>query len=161
MSDPRKISPIVVYKPLLSGILFPLLLLLTNNAVSGSDEPRTEKQSLDFDRQVAPIIASRCLGCHGADAPEAQLRMDTKEGLLRGGDSGPALLPGSTADSLLLQRVLQDEMPPKKPLPEAEKQLLKQWIAEGAHWGTATIVPFRFSSEATAGLDWWSLQPLA
>ena len=161
MSDPRKSSSIVLCKPLLFGLLLPFLLLLTNNAVSGSDEPRTEKQSLDFDRQVAPIIASRCLGCHGADAPEAQLRMDTKDGLLRGGDSGPALLPGFTADSLLLQRVLQDEMPPKKPLPEAEKQLLKQWIAEGAQWGTATIDPFRFSSEASAGLDWWSLQPLA
>jgi len=160
MSRLCKISSLVFRRSLLSGILLALLLSLTNDTVSGSDEPRGKTQALDFDRQVAPIIASRCLSCHGADAPKAQLRMDTREGLLQGGESGPAVLPGSTADSLLLQRVLQDEMPPRKPLPEAEKQLLKQWIADGAQWGTATIDPFRFSSEASAGLDWWSLQPL-
>jgi hypothetical protein len=49
-------------------------------------------------------------------------------------------------------------MPPKTPLPEAEKKLLKQWIASGAAWGTDPIDAFRFTTETRAGYDWWSLQ---
>jgi len=52
-------------------------------------------------------------------------------------------------------------MPPDHPLPAADKEVLRQWIAAGAAWGTDPIDPFRFSSSRRAGLDWWSLQPLA
>lgn len=137
------------------GFLLPLLLSACLLPVMADEGPR---QGRDFDRQVAPILASRCLSCHGADAPQGELRMDTRDNLLQGGESGSAAVPGHPDQSLLLQRVLQHEMPPKKPLSDQEKQILVQWIREGAIWGTSPIDPFRFSSEGSAGLDWWSLQ---
>lgn len=137
------------------GLLLPLLLSACLLPVMADEGPR---QGRDFDRQVAPILASRCLSCHGADTPHGELRMDTRDNLLQGGESGPAAVPGQPDQSLLLQRVLQNEMPPKKPLSDQEKQILVQWIREGAVWGTSPIDPFRFSSEGSAGLDWWSLQ---
>lgn len=77
-----------------------------------------------------------------------------------GGDNGPGLVAGKPDASLLWQRVRDGEMPPKKPLPEAERNLLQEWIASGARWGTDPIDPFRFSTERRAGYDWWSLQPV-
>src|SRR3981081_2176507 len=52
------------------------------------------------------------------------------------------------------------EMPPKKELPEANRQKIKQWIAQGGKWGSDPIDPYRFSTEKRAGYDWWSLQPI-
>ena len=51
-------------------------------------------------------------------------------------------------------------MPPKKPLADAEKKLLKEWIDAGATWGTDPIDPFRFTTATRAGYDWWALQPI-
>jgi hypothetical protein len=56
-----------------------------------------------FSRDVAPIIADACLGCHGADNPRANLRLDTFAGWKRGGRSGPLLVVGNAANSLLLR----------------------------------------------------------
>ena len=56
---------------------------------------------------------------------------------------------------------MADEMPPKHPLGEEEKAMLREWIAAGATWGSSPIDRFRFSSEGRAGYDWWAVQPLA
>jgi hypothetical protein len=78
----------------------------------------------------------------------------------RGGESGPAIEPGKPDDSNLWLRIDADEMPPKHPLPAGEREVIKQWIIAGAKWGTDPIDPFRYTSAARAGYDWWSLQPL-
>ncbi len=78
-----------------------------------------------------------------------------------GGDNGPAVAPGKPDESLLWQRIAADEMPPKKPLPAAERAVLREWIASGAKWGSDPIDPFRFTSDSRAGYDWWSLQSVA
>ena len=51
-------------------------------------------------------------------------------------------------------------MPPKKPLPEEDKAILKKWIHGGAKWGTDPVDRFRYTTKVRAGYDWWSLQPL-
>jgi hypothetical protein len=51
-------------------------------------------------------------------------------------------------------------MPPKHPLPAAERAILKDWIVQGAKWGTDPIDPYRYTTSSRAGKDWWSLQPL-
>ncbi|MBB73828.1 MAG: hypothetical protein CMJ75_04860 [Planctomycetaceae bacterium] len=113
-----------------------------------------------FDQAVAPILANRCLECHrGADA-QGGLDLSQQGKALRGGESGPAWRAGKPLESLLWERVANGEMPPKKPLPENEREVLRKWIADGAAWGTDTIDPFRFTTESRAGTDWWSLQPL-
>ncbi len=118
------------------------------------------QESHRFDQVVAPILANHCLECHrGADA-KGGLDLSQRDEALRGGESGPAWRPGKPLESLLWERVASGEMPPRKPLPEKTKEVLRKWIQDGAPWGTNPIDPFRFTNESRAGLDWWSLQPL-
>lgn len=114
----------------------------------------------DFDREIAPLLARRCLGCHNSSDKKGGLALTAAKAAAAGGDSGPALVPGKPDDSLLWERISQNEMPPKHPLPDAEKALFKTWLAAGAKWGTDPIDIFRYSTETRAGYDWWSLQPV-
>lgn len=114
----------------------------------------------DFDREIAPILASRCLDCHHGATKEGSLDLGKLEGALAGGDSGAALDPKKPLESLLWQRIEQGEMPPKKHFPEEEKAKIKAWLQAGAKWGTSPIDPYKFTTSSRAGVDWWSLQPL-
>lgn len=114
-----------------------------------------------FDRQVAPLLAGRCLECHNPGDKKGGLDLTTRDAALTGGEGGSSLEPGDAEASYLWQRVLADEMPPKKPLADAEKTLLEDWIRDGAAWGTTPIDRFRYTSGTRAGYDWWSLQPLS
>ncbi len=134
-------------------VLFAALIL--NIDVAAGQEPAP-----DFDRQIAPLLAHRCLSCHDESEGKGALDLHSSAGLLKGGESGAVVVAGKPDDSLLWQHVESNEMPPKKALPDSEKQLLKAWIESGARWGTDPIDPHRFSTDSQAGLDWWSLQPL-
>src|SRR5438045_2730697 len=98
-----------------------------------------------FTRQVEPLLKGKCLGCHG-DAPQLPrgLDMRSRVSLLKGGESGPALVPGNAAKSLLYQSVLRTGdvvMPPKEQskLSPAEVAMLKSWIDAGAPWPTTNV----------------------
>lgn len=117
-------------------------------------------RAVDFDREVAPLLASHCLDCHRGEEAKGGLDLSEKGKALAGGDSGKVIEPGVGTDSLLLDRVLADEMPPKHPLSTEEKKTLEQWIEQGAPWGTDPIDPFRISTAKRAGYDWWSLKPI-
>jgi hypothetical protein len=99
----------------------------------------------DFDKQIAPILATRCLDCHSGAKPKGKFDISRK---------------ANVQPDELWKRVAAGEMPPKKPLPEAELKLLKEWIETGAKWGTDPIDPFRFTTSTRAGYDWWALQPV-
>jgi len=115
---------------------------------------------VDFDREVAPLLAKACLGCHNAAEHRGGLDLTSLEGAKRGGDTGPALDLDKPTESPLWTRVQAGEMPPKKPLSKDDRELLQRWLAGGGHWGTAKIDPLRFTSESRAGYDWWSLLPV-
>jgi len=92
-----------------------------------------------FAEVIQPMLLERCSACHGAEKQKAGLRVDTPEALLRGGESGPVLVPGRSSDSLVLKRLLlplddEDHMPPEgKPQPTlAEILALRWWIDNGA-----------------------------
>ena len=74
------------------------------------------KQALDFDRQVAALLASHCLDCHSGAEAKGGLDLSRRERAIAGGESGPAYVPGSLDKSLIWSRIESDEMPPKKPL---------------------------------------------
>src|SRR4051812_36284700 len=95
--------------------------------------------AVDFDRTVAPILARRCLDCHSGAEPKGKLDLSRRASAAKGGDGGPAVVPGKPDESLLWEHVESDEMPPKSPLPPAEKAVLKDWILSGAAWGTDPI----------------------
>jgi hypothetical protein len=103
--------------------------------------------SVSFNRDVRPILSDKCFHCHGFDEKDRKgdLRLDLREAALKGGESGPAIVPGKPEASELLKRIVSkdaDEVmpPPKmhKPVSSAEAAVLTQWIAEGAeyqgHW---------------------------
>src|SRR5262245_6474610 len=75
-----------------------------------------------FESKVRPVLAGHCVECHGSTKASGGLRLDSREGLYTGGDSGPAVVPGDIEHSLLAIAIKHDEnefvqMPPKKPLP--------------------------------------------
>jgi hypothetical protein len=100
-------------------------------------------EPVQFNRDIRPILAENCFACHGPDQThrQADLRLDVRDAAVR----SRAILPGQPADSLLVNRILSDDqderMPPsetKKRLTDRQKQILQQWISEGAeyqkHW---------------------------
>ena len=87
-----------------------------------------------FERDVRPILASHCHGCHGADLQEAALDLRTLTAMLRGGESGPAIVPGAPQQSYLMQLLQRGEMPPEGEdgLNADEISTLARWIQGGA-----------------------------
>ncbi len=136
-------------------LLAPLLVLVPGRA-AGQLPPKAPT----FDRTVAPLLASRCLDCHGAASPRGGLDLTRRKSALAGGKSGAVIVPGKPAESLLWEHVERGRMPPKAPLSAAEKKVLHDWIKAGAPWGTDPIDPFRITTDRRAGYDWWALQPL-
>jgi hypothetical protein len=90
-----------------------------------------------FRSQVQPILKARCLKCHGGEAKiKGNFRLDSREGMLRGGDLGPAVRLDRPEESLLLQAIRYEdlEMPPSGKLPSAEVDVLTRWVMEGLVW---------------------------
>src|SRR5918993_1849013 len=95
-----------------------------------------------FETRIRPLLAANCQACHGETAT-AGLRVDSREGLLRGGETGPAVVPGDPEKSALLKVIQHAEGFPRMPrgrakLPAADIDAVAQWIREGALWPAAT-----------------------
>jgi hypothetical protein len=112
------------------GLVASLLIL---RSAAGDDSPETF-----FELKVRPVLATNCLPCHGGKKAESGLKVDSREALLRGGDRGPAIVPGQPEKSLLIQAVrrLDDDlkMPPDRRLPDESTKALAEWVAQGAAW---------------------------
>jgi hypothetical protein len=116
---------------------------------------------VSFTTHVAPLLQKRCLSCHNPDKPRGGLDLSTRAAALKGGESGPALVPRSAARSLLVRMV----SPPKARMPRSGPKLareevaaLRAWIDAGAPWPRAVVLkPTGRAAEET----WWSLRPLA
>jgi hypothetical protein len=86
-----------------------------------------------FEKDVLPILTARCLKCHGAGKPKAGLDLRSRAGMLAGGETGPVLVPGSAARSLLFEMVHKGQMPPGPgKLTAGQVALLRAWIDGGA-----------------------------
>ncbi len=99
--------------------------------------PAAAGESVDYLRDVKPVLKARCFACHGSLKQKAKLRLDAAALIRKGGRHGPAIKPGDAARSLLVERITDPEestrMPPQaKPLTEQQISLLKVWINEGA-----------------------------
>jgi len=119
-----------------------------------------------FESKVRPILVSRCEECH-AQTADGGLRLDTREQLMQGGDSGAAIIVGDPEASLLIQVVRHTHARLKMPkrrakLPQAEIEALERWIADGAHWLDDAKEPAAGSRPIGAEQRaFWSFQPLA
>ena len=96
--------------------------------------------------EVRAIFEGKCLECHNPDKTKGKLLMTTREGFLKGGESGAALLGVDAEKSELVKRLVlpkdhDDLMPPKGgPLPAAEIDVIRRWVAEGAAWPTGAVL---------------------
>ncbi|QDT41865.1 Planctomycete cytochrome C [Gimesia alba] len=109
----------------------------------------------EFETQVAPLLARNCLDCHDSAAKKGRLDLSRKAAAFAGGESGKAIVPGKTGDSLLWEQIKSGAMPPEgEPLTNQEKNILKQWIDKGAVWSVELIDPAVYVYEGRAGAVW-------
>ncbi len=113
-------------------------VLACHGAAEGSDPPTTTGIRF-FENSVRPILVERCYRCHGPDSGKgkAGLRLDSPDALLRGGESGPAIVRGEPDKSLVILAVRHDgavSMPPKSKLAQPEIDALAAWVKMGAPW---------------------------
>ena len=141
-------------------------------------EPAGAEQIEFFENKVRPLLAEQCFRCHSEESAsrgklKAGLRLDSLQGMLEGGDSGVALVPGDPGKSLLIEAVnYRNEdmaMPPKRKLPDGQINLLTQWVQMGAPWPGADLEPDRAASPDAdqPAYDWerfrrehWSFRPV-
>ncbi|HEX3870681.1 MAG TPA: DUF1549 domain-containing protein, partial [Pirellulales bacterium] len=119
----------------------------------------SEPSQVDYARDIKPVLAKRCYSCHGAEQAEASLRLDHKAEALRGGNSGPAIIPGKGDESRLVKYVAgtsDDDMimPPEgERLSTTEVAMVRAWIDQGAPWPDEKL-----ERRAT---DHWAFRPIA
>ena len=120
------------YRRLLSATIVTVITL----ASAAAALPPAPDGNEFFEQRIRPVLVQHCYSCHSAEAKKLKggLRLDTRDGLRRGGDTGPALVPGQPAKSLLIQALRYEgpEMPPKGRLPAAVIADFEKWIAAGA-----------------------------
>ncbi|QDT01990.1 Planctomycete cytochrome C [Rubripirellula lacrimiformis] len=124
-------------------VLSAIVTVVLQACVSGlptarGDSPLSVEQLDFFEKQVRPLLAQHCYSCHSAGSKKLQagLRVDYRSGLIDGGDSGQAIVPGDPAASLFMEALHYEsyEMPPKGKLADDEIAVFEQWIRNGAPW---------------------------
>ncbi|MDE0735965.1 MAG: DUF1549 domain-containing protein, partial [Pirellulaceae bacterium] len=133
-------------KSILCSLLLGLSWLLATSSLPAADP-------IDYVTQVKPLLKKHCFACHGTLKQNSALRLDAGNLILKGGESGPAVVPGKPADSSLLQRILETDVDLKMPqqgipLKPVEIQLIKTWIEQGASF------PDNDLPEKNAGEHW-------
>jgi hypothetical protein len=122
-----------------------------------------------FETQIRPVLAEQCYRCHSSQAKtvKGRLLLDSRAGLLKGGESGPAVVPGKPADSLLLKAIRQTHdapaMPPKGKLPDAALADFEKWISLGAPMPADSKAPAASAAgppHAEEGRRHWAFQPI-
>src|SRR5215468_6397017 len=119
------------------------------------------RRQIDFKRQIEPIFARNCYQCHGAKKMMGQLRLDSRELVLKGGVSGPSLIQGDSKQSLLMKRILGENnlarMPMGgDPLKSAELALIRRWIDQGANWGAGERESGRAGERENVSTKHWA-----
>ena len=171
-----------------SGRIVPWMMfaaLATSQVVFAGDLPQTDKAGHDaaqeefFESKVRPLLTDNCLECHGPDKHKGGLRLDLRDAMLKGGETGPAIVPGKPEASPLIEAVRyagEVQMPPKKKLKDDEIAVLSEWIKRGAYWPparpavgasaftkppTTTAEPAHAPSVSAQDTSFWSFQPIS
>ena len=127
---------------------------------------KAQQAELDFfERRIRPVLVKHCYSCHSAKAKSLKggLRVDFRQGLLDGGDSGPAVVPKKVGESLLIGALKHDtfKMPPKGKLPANIIKDFERWIARGAVMPKgSTKKVARRRIDLKAARSFWSFRPL-
>ena len=153
----------------LAGVVLIGAVLGARQAPLPATGPPAAQDTTLFETRIRPLLAANCFACHGEKAL-AGLRVDSREGLLRGGETGPAVVPGDPEKSALLKAVQHTDGFPRMPrgrskLPAADIDAIAQWIRAGAMWPVAadaasTPVPSHERVITPADRAFWAFQPI-
>ncbi|HKB36331.1 MAG TPA: c-type cytochrome domain-containing protein, partial [Gemmataceae bacterium] len=145
-----------------------LLALSARTLLADERRPRSAAEDF-FEKKVRPLLTENCLACHGPQKQRGGLRLDSRAGVMTGGDSGPAIVPGKPDESLLIKAVHytgEPKMPPKTKLKSAQIAALTEWVRQGAPWpdtkGKVRTTPEKSGFTITAKeRSFWSFQPIS
>jgi len=140
-------------------------------AVAARAATPTPAQLEFFEQRIRPMLANECYECHGAQKQKGKLRVDFRDGLLKGGDSGPAIISGDAKKSLLIQFIRHDDpdsaMPKDRPkLSDAVIADFVKWVNDGAPdprdqpASETAAASAGWDATFTARKDWWSFKPV-
>ncbi|MEM7012456.1 MAG: DUF1553 domain-containing protein [Verrucomicrobiota bacterium] len=137
---------------------------LVLSGIAGAAELSSEQITF-FENKVRPLLLEHCAECHSqSEKIKGGLRLDSREGWMKGGDSGPAIAPGSPDESLLIKAVSYAEpdleMPPTQQLPAEKIAILREWIEMGAPDPRTGVAEVAEKSQQIAAEDLWSFQQL-
>ncbi len=143
------------------------VLLGPSSALLRADAPGSADVEF-FEKKVRPVLVTHCFKCHGNGKMKGGLSLASRDGMLQGGDSGPTVVPGRPAKSLLIQAVRHEgetQMPPKKKLPDADIAALTSWVQRGAPWPAAPVASDAIRSPGqpitAADRAFWAFQLIA
>jgi hypothetical protein len=142
--------------------LCPLMLL--SGVIGRAADPPAKKPSAAevefFEAKVRPVLAGKCVSCHGPKKQMAGLRLDTADGLKTGGDNGPVVVPGDPTKSPMLKAVRRESdtpMPPNEKLPADVVAVLAEWVKIGAPFPDVTQT---HADPAAMAKTHWAFQPV-
>ncbi len=138
---------------------------------AGAVTAQTPQQIEFFEKSVRPLLATHCVECHGANEKKIRggLRLTTKADFIKGGDSGPSVVPGKPDESRLIKGLhYTDEnlkMPPKGKLSAADIAVLTKWVTDGAAWPETAVPSGERPKPGQLFTDeqrkFWAFQPVA
>jgi mono/diheme cytochrome c family protein len=143
----------------LMSLRFAIFLATVLVVATAKTAPAAEPGPAKYDRyfnQIKPLLQAKCIGCHGPDKQKGGLRLDSQVALLKGGDSGPAIVAGEPEKSLLIQAVRHAhkdvQMPPKEKLKDDQLAALAAWVKDGAVMPAPAMVLFEGEEEIIPAL---------
>jgi hypothetical protein len=142
---------------------FAALLFVFLTGIVPAKDSDTNERKLTFERDIRKILKTHCFQCHGEkEEPEAELDLRLRRLIVKGGESGPALVAGNPTESLIYQRVLEGEMPPgEKKVSKDELAVIKRWISTGAKTARPESETIGIGMLITEeDRSFWSFQPI-
>ena len=162
-------SPTTDFRPPMPKRRFIVLVALLVPAISRAEVSPDAAGIAFFESRIRPVLIEQCYKCHSAEAKangklKAELYLDSREATLKGGENGPALVPGKPAESLLIKAIRYGDedlqMPPKNRLSPAVVADFEHWIAMGAPDPRTGGAAVKKGIDIAAGRKFWSFQPL-
>ncbi len=112
-----------------------LFVVTTTLAIAATKLPPAANRKVDFEKDIQPLLEQKCYACHSEEVQQSGLRLDKRQNALRGGDYGPVIVSGNSAESKLIRRLVNGDgglqMPPTGALTDEEIGVLRAWIDQG------------------------------
>src|SRR6516162_570079 len=135
-------------------------------AADPDKKPLTDEQLALFEKEALPVLEAHCVRCHSGPKAKGKLHLDSREGVLKGGKTGPAVALDEPADSNLLAAVRHEglKMPPDGKLAAKEIEALTRWVKAGAPWKPGVVAADKYvgggGKVTEESKNYWAYKPV-